>query len=89
MPHWLIEQVPIYLVKWKGYPSSENTWEPEDIMTVMGRGMINEYLKSQPQGIFKAPIVLNQRAQTPSCKLHSAFCSAYRLLTSNIAQVSH
>jgi hypothetical protein len=46
----LICQVPIYLVKWKGCPSAENTWEPEKNLTLMGRGMVDEYLKSQPQG---------------------------------------
>ena len=30
-----------YLIKWKGYPEQENTWEPADNLQCFG--MINEF----------------------------------------------
>lgn len=43
-------QVSIYLVKWKGFPSSENTWEKYEDVTIGGRGLINDFKKRQLPG---------------------------------------
>ncbi|GAQ80641.1 hypothetical protein KFL_000580360 [Klebsormidium nitens] len=50
--HRIKNGVPIYLVKWKGYPSTENTWETEENLTAVTRDVLDEYLNSQPQGDF-------------------------------------
>jgi hypothetical protein len=34
-----------YLVKWKGYPSDENTWETEENMT-SAKDIVDEYLNT-------------------------------------------
>ena len=36
----------LYLVRWKGYPSSENSWEPEGNLT-HSRELLNEYKKKR------------------------------------------
>jgi hypothetical protein len=43
-------QVSIYLVKWKGFPSSENTWEKYEDVTIGGLGLINDFKKRQLPG---------------------------------------
>ncbi|GAQ91126.1 hypothetical protein KFL_007310030 [Klebsormidium nitens] len=50
--HQLKNGVPIYLVKWKGCPAAENTWEPEENVTVINRDLLDEYLRSQPKDDF-------------------------------------
>jgi len=40
-----------YLIKWKGYPSSDNTWEPEE--NVHAEDLVKEYHRRHPLGVDK------------------------------------
>ena len=40
-----------YLIKWKGYPSSDNTWEPEE--NVHAEDLVKEYHKRHPLNLVK------------------------------------
>ena len=35
-----------YLIKWKGYPDSENSWEP--LSSIPARGLVKEFHKRNP-----------------------------------------
>jgi hypothetical protein len=43
-------QVSIYLVNWKGFPLSKNTWEKYEDVTIGGLGLINDFKKRQLPG---------------------------------------
>jgi len=38
-----------YLVKWKGYPEWENTWEWEDTINTNAREVVENYEKSMQE----------------------------------------
>ena len=41
-----------YLIKWKGYPSSDNTWEPEE--NVHAEDLVKEYHRRHPLNLHKS-----------------------------------
>jgi len=43
-----------YLIKWKGYPSSDNTWEPEE--NVHAEDLVREYHRRHPLGSNKRAV---------------------------------
>ena len=51
-----------YLVKWKGYDSSENTWEPDQNLTNMEE-LLNNYKKSQETLRLSNPTIYSITAQ--------------------------
>ncbi len=48
-----------YLVKWMGYPASENTWEPPHHLTNAMEAVVTFHVQSQlpmpPHSMFQAP----------------------------------
>ena len=85
-----------YLIKWKGSPKSDNTWEPAD--QVLAPDLLREYHKHRPLSGIKANQLTVQRPQrppwilpnrltssTPSCALpHSQLINSTSL---NLARV--
>ena len=43
-----------YLIKWKGYPSSDNTWEPEE--NVHAEDLVKEYHRRHPLNSVKRAV---------------------------------
>jgi hypothetical protein len=42
--HKMIRGIQYYRIKWEGYPSSENTWEPVDVLKECGcLDLVEEY----------------------------------------------
>ena len=53
-----------YLIKWKGSPESDNTWEPADL--ALTPDLLKQYHKHRPLSGIKANQVTLQRPQCPS-----------------------
>ena len=52
-----------YLIKWKGSPESDNTWEPAD--QVLAPDLLREYHKHRPLSGIKANRLITQGPQHP------------------------
>ena len=52
-----------YLIKWKGSPKSDNTWEPADL--VLAPDLLREYHKHRPLSGIKANQIVLQQLQHP------------------------
>ena len=70
-----------YLIKWKGSPKSNNTWEPADL--VLAPDLLKQYHKHKPLSGIKANQVTLQWPQHPSWILPNnpaSFAPSYELL---------
>ena len=63
-----------YLIKWKGSPKSDNTWEPADL--VLALDLLREYHKHRLLSGIKANQITSQRSQHPSWILPSQLASS-------------
>ena len=63
-----------YLIKWKGSPESDNTWEPADL--VLAPDLLKEYHKHRPLSGIKANQIALQRPQHPSWILPNHLASS-------------
>ena len=63
-----------YLIKWKGSPKSDNTWEPADL--VLAPDLLTKYHKHRPLSGIKANQVTFQRPQYPSWILSNHLSSS-------------
>ena len=63
-----------YLIKWKGSPESDNTWEPADL--VLALDLLKEYHKHRLLSGIKANQIVSQRPQHPSWILPSQLTSS-------------
>ena len=63
-----------YLIKWKGSPESDNTWEPAD--QVLAPDLLREYHKHRPLSGIKANQLVVQSPQHPSWILLNRLASS-------------
>lgn len=59
-------QETIYLVKWKGYPASKNTWETIENVIVVSNDLLDEYYRRQPSGKASANAHIRGIADAPA-----------------------
>jgi hypothetical protein len=53
-----------FLIKWKGYPASESTWEPEENVTSAAEAM-TRFLNSSPPKLKNTPARVISKKPTP------------------------
>ena len=77
-----------YLVKWKGYDSSENTWEPEQNLTNMEE-LLNDYKRRRKLWGWATRQFIQSQLNTPS-RIHSSSIPSYlwTTMTSNQQQLT-